>query len=75
MSNQGELRQSRIPMYRNALQYPEFKNVVFLDRVGETLRQATTDIALDDLPENILLLLRRLERIEQRDRRRAAPDK
>jgi len=27
------------------------------------------------LPENILLLLRRLERIEQRDRRRAAPDK
>ena len=61
-------------MYRKALQHPQFKNVVFLDRVGDTLRQATNDIAKEDLPEDILLLLRRLERIEQRDRRRAASE-
>ena len=59
-------------MHSKSLQRPQFKNVVFLDRLGETLRQATNDIAEEDLPENVLLLLRRLERVEQRDRRRAA---
>jgi hypothetical protein len=45
--------------------YPELKNIVFLDKVGETLRQATCDITEEKLPENIRLLLRRLERLEQ----------
>jgi len=61
-------------MYKKLSQHPQLKNVVFLDRVGETLRQATSDIAKEDLPENILLLLRRLDRIEQRNRRRVASD-
>jgi hypothetical protein len=40
---------------------------VFLKRVGQTVRQATSDIAKEDLAEEIVHLLRRLERIEQRD--------
>jgi hypothetical protein len=47
--------------------YPQLANVVFLDKVGETLRQATVDITREELPEDILLLLRRLERIERKD--------
>ena len=45
--------------------YPELANLVFLDKVGETLRQATSDIAQEELPEDIRLLLCRLERLEQ----------
>ena len=52
--------------------YPHFQNVVFLDRIGHTLRQATGDIAREDLPENIRLLLRRLDRLDMRDKRRNA---
>jgi hypothetical protein len=47
---------------------------VFLDRVGDTLRQATSGIAEEQLPENIQLLLRRLERVEARDKRRNLRD-
>jgi hypothetical protein len=47
--------------------YPQLANVVFLDKVGETLRQATADITREELPEDILLLLRRLERIERKE--------
>jgi hypothetical protein len=46
--------------------YPQFANVVFLGKVGDTLRQVVGDTATADLPEDIRLLLRRLERIERR---------
>jgi hypothetical protein len=45
---------------------PQLANVVFFDKVGETLRQATNDIVQEELPEDIRLLLRRLERLEQK---------
>ena len=51
--------------------YPQVKNVVFLDKIGETLRQATSDIAREDLPEDIVRLLRRLDRVELREQRKA----
>lgn len=47
--------------------YPQLANIVFLHRVGHTLRTATKDIAQEALPEEIVLLLRRLERLEKRD--------
>jgi hypothetical protein len=50
-----------------ATKISQLKNVVFLDRVGDALRRATTDIAKEDLPENIRLLLRRLERLERKE--------
>jgi hypothetical protein len=46
--------------------YPQFANVVFLGKVGDTLRQVVGNTANADLPEDIRLLLRRLERIERR---------
>ena len=46
--------------------YPQLANLVCLDKVGETLRQATSDIVQEELPEDIRLLLRRLERLEQK---------
>jgi hypothetical protein len=46
--------------------YPRFANIVFLGKVGDTLRQAIGDTAHADLPKDIRLLLRRLERIERR---------
>ncbi|MET0192408.1 MAG: hypothetical protein ABW200_03445 [Hyphomicrobiaceae bacterium] len=52
---------------RSKSKYPQLANVVFLDKVGETLRQATADITRAELPEDILLLLRRLERIERKE--------
>ena len=54
-------------MYYKRPKYPQLKNVVFLDRVGDALRRTTTDIAKEDLPENIQLLLRRLERLERKE--------
>jgi hypothetical protein len=41
-------------------------NVYFVRRVGASLREATSHIATSELPENIRLLLRRLERLEVR---------
>jgi hypothetical protein len=46
--------------------YPQFANVVFLGKVGATLRQVIGDTTTTELPEDIRLLLRRLERIERR---------
>jgi hypothetical protein len=46
--------------------YPQFADVVFLGKVGNTLRQVVGDTVTADLPEDIRLLLRRLERIERR---------
>jgi hypothetical protein len=54
--------------------YPQLANLVFLDKVGETLRQATSDIVQEELPENIRLLLRRLERLEQKKARKDSDD-
>jgi hypothetical protein len=45
--------------------YPQLANIVFLRKVGETLRQAIADATPADLPEDIRLLLRRLERMER----------
>jgi len=52
--------------------YPQLANIVFLDRIGETLREATCDIPHEKLPEDIQRLLRRLERIESKDARKMA---
>jgi len=46
--------------------YPQLANLGLSDKVGETLRQATSDIVQEELPEDIRLLLRRLERLEQK---------
>ncbi len=50
--------------------YPQLANIVFLDFVGQTLRDATNDIPQEQLPEEIQRLLRRLERVEIRDARK-----
>ena len=39
-------------------------NIYFLSRVGVSLRWATNDIAREELPDNIRLLLRRLDRLK-----------
>jgi hypothetical protein len=56
---------------RRIPKYPQLKNVVFLDKIGDTLRQATSDIAREDLPDDIQRLLRRLDRVELREQRKA----
>jgi hypothetical protein len=48
-------------------------NVVFLSRIGATLRWVTQDIAREDLPPDVRRLLGRLERLEAR-RERKDPD-
>lgn len=60
---------------RRRPKYPQLANVVFLDRVGETLRQATADITREELPEDILLLLRRLERFERKESMKRPDDR
>jgi hypothetical protein len=45
-------------------------NVYFINRVGASLREATSHVTTEELPENIRLLLRRLERIEVRAKSR-----
>jgi hypothetical protein len=42
------------------------ENIYFLERVGETLRWATQDIADEELPANIKYLLARLDRLDAR---------
>jgi hypothetical protein len=50
----------------NRLQkYPQLANVIFLGEVGETLRQATSAIAQEELPAEIRSLLQKLERVEK----------
>jgi hypothetical protein len=53
--------------------YPQFANITFLGKVGETLRQAIGETATSDLPEDIRLLVRRLERMERRQDLRRLP--
>jgi hypothetical protein len=47
-------------------------NIYFLSRLGSTLREATADIPHTELPAEIQLLLRRLERLEVQQERRDA---
>ena len=47
-------------------------NIIFLDRVGETLCWATADTPKEALPEEMRLLLRRLNRLETRAALKAA---
>jgi hypothetical protein len=54
------------------LNRPQLANVVFLDRVGQSLRWITSGIPHEELPDDIKRLLRRLERIETRDARKKA---
>ena len=62
-----ELYPSRLISMRPRSKYPQLANIVFLDKVGETLRQVTSDITREELPEDIQLLLRRLERLERKE--------
>ena|SRR5262249_30643646 len=41
-------------------------NVYFINRIGATLREATSHVTTEELPENIRRLLRRLKRLEVR---------
>jgi len=51
-------------MHRKARYVAQIDNIYFVGRIGASLREATADIVRDELPENIRLLLRRLERLE-----------
>ena len=42
----------------------QIENIYFLSNIGASLRWATNDIAREELPDDIRLLLRRLERLE-----------
>jgi|RhiMetdeSRZDD1v2_1073273.scaffolds.fasta_scaffold100736_3 hypothetical protein len=57
-------------MDRNPKYVAQIENVYFVRRIGASLRQATADIAREDLPENIRHLLRRLDRLEAKDSKR-----
>jgi len=45
-------------------------NVYFINRIGTSLREATSNLTTEELPENIRLLLRRLQRMEDRAKSR-----
>jgi len=53
------------------LMYPQLANIAFLDHVGQTLREAMSDILQEELPVHIQWLLRQLERLEIRKKRDA----
>ena len=45
----------------------QVENIYFLSRIGESLRWATSDVTREALPEEVVLLLRRLDRLEARN--------
>ena len=45
----------------------QVENIYFLSRIGESLRWATSDITREALPEEVVLLLRRLDQLEARN--------
>jgi hypothetical protein len=51
-------------MHRKARYIAQIDNIYFVRRIGASLREATAEIVREELPENIRLLLRRLERLE-----------
>jgi hypothetical protein len=54
-------------MHRKARYIAQIDNIYFVGRIGASLREATAEIVREELPENIRLLLRRLERLEAKD--------
>ena len=58
------LNSSRLISMRLKPKYPQLANIVFLDKVGEALRDLTNDIPKEALPEDIQILLRKLEEQE-----------
>jgi len=54
--------------------YPQLANVVFLDKVAETLRSLTSGITEEELPEEIQLLLRKLEEQERGKNEKEPPE-
>ena len=54
-------------MYRKARYIAQIDNIYFVRRIGASLREATAEIVREELPENIRLLLRRLERLQAKD--------
>jgi len=54
-------------MHRKAGYIAQIDNVYFVGRIGTSLRDATAEIVREELPENIRLLLRRLERLQAKD--------
>src|SRR5262249_36430723 len=47
-------------------------NIYFINRIGTSLREATSNVTTAELPENIRLLLRRLKRMKDRANSRTA---
>jgi hypothetical protein len=54
--------------------YPQLKNIVFLDHVGETLRCAMSDILQEELPDGIQVLVRRLKCVERQQEMKKQDD-
>jgi len=54
-------------MHRKARYIAQIDNIYFVRRIGASLREATSEIVREELPENIRLLLRRLERLQAKD--------
>ena len=68
----GGAREPPMPTPKYAAQ---ISNVYFLTHIGESLRWATSDIAREELPDEVVLLLRRLDRLEKRQKAvRQTPD-
>jgi hypothetical protein len=59
---EGLLRTSEASSVR--LNYPQLASIAFLDHVGQTLRDATSEILRQPLPEDIQRLLRQLKGVE-----------
>ena len=57
----------KVAMDRKPKYVAQIDNIYFVKRIGASLREATADTVRDKLPENIQLLLRRLERLEAKD--------
>ena len=59
----------KVAMDRKPKYVAQIDNVYLVRRIGASLREATADTVRDKLPENIRLLLRRLQRLEARKSR------
>lgn len=54
-------------MHENRKYALRIDNVYFLKRLGASLREATADVPKEELPEEIRLALRRLDRLDARE--------
>jgi hypothetical protein len=64
----------KVAMDRKPKYVAQIDNIYLVKRIGASLREATADTVRDRLPENIQLLLRRLERLEAKDSRKKETD-